>query len=95
MSRTQQELIQDITDISNAMSAIVQGKRVTRLKLGNGAFQREYQYQEITYDSLLAERSALRAELDTLQGIKPSASSFRSSSVPLVVSKFGVLHHGR
>ena len=56
--------------VNAAIEQLINGKRVTELKVGSGAFQRAYRYQEITMDSLLALRDELLA---TIASLSPTA----------------------
>ena len=86
MARTEAEIQAEIVTIDAALQEIISGTRLTRLQVGSGEFARIYEHQEISYETLKAEKTNLLAELDTLTPTDDMV--FRTNtSIPLVVTK--------
>lgn len=84
--RSRQQIQKDLDAVTNAISTIIRGERVTQLSLGDGAFQRSYSFSQITYESLRLIKVDLEQELLVLD---PTTIEFRSNTfVPLRVNKF-------
>ena len=79
----------ELSTVLSAIQDIYMGKRRTHLKVGSGAFSREYNYSdpEKLLEILIAERDRLRNYIASFNSeVKPV---FRShSNIPLIVGKF-------
>jgi hypothetical protein len=84
MAMTLAEAQLQLTQINTAIENLLQGKRITQLRVGSGTFQRLYQYQEISYEALEAKRQELLGYIDSLSETTPT---FKTGSVPLYVRK--------
>jgi hypothetical protein len=86
MPQTIEELNADLVIVNNAISELIQNKRVSRFRIGSGTSIREYQFSEITMDMLNTERSRIFAELNALSA---TDQTFRTSSrMQTTYSKF-------
>lgn len=71
--------------INSAIQQMIDGKRVSELRVGSGGFQRLYRFQEITLDSLKTLQQEL---LITIDSYAPAVAVFRTNAhIPLVVGK--------
>ena len=87
MARTIAEIEADIVTLKAAISEIVGGGRLTRLQLGSGEFARTYEFQELTYENLMAELGRLEAELVT---VSPATETkyHTGNTLPMEIRKF-------
>lgn len=77
-----------LTTVNAAIQQLIDGKRISELRVGSGQFARQYKYQEITMDSL----RQLRAELLEVINIYAKQSGqlpvfARNMQIPMVVGK--------
>lgn len=77
MAQTLEELQADLLIVNNAISELIQGKRVSRFRIGSGTSIREYQFGEVTVERLQLERTRILAEISNLSADEPV---FRTSS---------------
>lgn len=74
-----------LTTVNSAIEQFVQGKRLTSLKVGSGAFQRSYDYTDLTLEALKAHRQELLQIIDNYEGNLPT---FRiNATIPLIVRR--------
>jgi len=81
MARTVLEIQTDIGTLTEAITSLTLGKRITTLIVGSGAFQRRYTYQEVTLENLNAQLSMYEAELLAAKSLvagTPLLPTFRS-----------------
>ena len=82
---TKEELEADLAIVSSAITKLINKESVTRVELGSGASRTVYQFQEISFETLSAERNRLLAELAAVSG---ETKTFRAASrMQLVFSK--------
>ena len=87
MPRTSAEVLADITTVNSAIQEIIQGTRLTQLRVGSGDYVRLYTMQECTVEILQDLLAQLNQELALIQGVAPI--TFRQmSNIPLTVVKF-------
>ena len=86
MAQTVEELQADLVIVNNATSELIQGKRVSRFRIGSGTSIREYQFGEVTIERLQLGRTRILSEISNLTASEPT---FRTSSVmQAVYNKF-------
>jgi hypothetical protein len=80
------ELYQELAAVNAAIQSILNGKRVTELRIGEDNFLRGYKYSDVTLDNLRSYREDL---LNNISALEPDVRPvFRSNAtIPLVVSK--------
>ena len=87
MARSIAEVQADLDTVNAALQQLIAGERITRLNLGSGEFAKNYEFQDITYDSLKEEKAHLQSEMDSLT--PDQEMIFRNhGNVPLIVTKF-------
>jgi hypothetical protein len=71
--------------VNAAIQNLIEGKRISELKVGSGGFQRLLRYQEITIDSLREIQKELLVLIDSYEPTKPK---FRTNAhIPMIVTK--------
>lgn len=80
---TEAELLAQLTTLQAAITATINGTRLSQLIVGSGDFQRRYTYTECTLESLKAERDAVQTKLSLLA---TAAEPTYRESAPLGVS---------
>jgi hypothetical protein len=79
------ELQLQLATIQAAITTLVEGKRLSSLRVGSGTFQRLYQFQEINLEHLRELRDEL---LEAIAVIAPAEVTFKTNMhIPLIVSK--------
>lgn len=87
MTKTKVEIEAELVTINAALQELIAGTRLTRLQVGSGEFSRVYEYEELSYENLKAEKQELLAELGMLEPTQRRV--FRQdSSIPLTYTKF-------
>jgi len=80
-----EELEVQLSTVQAAITALLQGKRLTSLRVGSGTFQRLYTYQELDLEHLIDLRDGL---LEAIADRYPDEVRFRTHAhIPLLVSK--------
>ena len=80
-----QELKDQLTTVQAAITSLLEGKRLTSLRVGSGTFQRLYTYQEIDLEHLVMLRDELRENIAIQE---PDTVTFRTKAhIPMVVGK--------
>ena len=80
-----EELENQLTTVQAAITALLEGKRLTSLRVGSGSFQRLYTYAELDLEHLIALRDEL---LEAIDAQLPSEVAFKTNShIPMLVSK--------
>lgn len=83
---TLEEAQLQLTQINTAIENLLQGKRITQLRVGSGTFQRLYTYQEISYEALIQERDKLLTYINSLS-TDPTPKFMQYTSIPLYLKK--------
>lgn len=87
---TKAEAEAQLITVNAAIQQIIEGKRITQLKVGSGSFTRLYTHQEISLEAL----KELRDELLTIIAVDVTAEETRFNTglyVPMVVCKGGLI----
>jgi hypothetical protein len=80
-----EELELQLATVQAAITALLQGKRLTSLRVGSGTFQRLYTYQEIDLEHLILLRDEL---LEAIDAQTPDDVVFKKHAhIPMLVSK--------
>lgn len=82
---TLEEAKNQLATVQAAIQQLLEGKRLTQLKVGSGNFSRLYEYQELTLENLKNARDELLDVIDTFEGNEPRFKLH--STIPLVVGK--------
>lgn len=81
----------DITKVNVSLTKLASGESVSRLQIGSGDSQRQYEFKTPSMDDLLRLKAFLQNRLNTLLAQKTGqdiAPSFRANSfIPLKVIK--------
>ena len=82
---TKEEAEAELAIVNAAISALIQGKRITQLQVREADFQRMYEYQGITLEGLKAYRDELLGIIDSLTDVFPTFR--KNTTIPLIVKK--------
>lgn len=82
---TKEEAEAELAIVNAAISALIQGKRITQLQVREADFQRMYEYQGITLEGLKAYRDELLEIIDSLIDVFPTFR--KNTTIPLIVKK--------
>jgi len=82
--KTKEQLSQDLLVVEDAITRLIQGKSLRKFTIGSGDFMRTYEYNDITYEMLRKLKLSIQEELANLE----DSTTFRTSSIPLVVTKY-------
>lgn len=80
-----EELELQLATVQAAITALLEGKRLTSLRVGSGSFARLYTFQELDLEHLIALRDEL---LEAIDAEAPSDITFKTNAhIPMVVGK--------
>ena len=80
MAMTLAQAEADLVIINAAISELAQGKRRRKLDIGTGDYFRTYEFAEITYTNLAAERTRLEGIIASLTPIEQTVPKFRPNT---------------
>lgn len=90
MALTAADVQRDLDAVNAAISELIRGERRQRLQLGTNEYRRVYEFQEITIEALVAERTRLELMLQSLTN-EPKVVRFRdNTNFPLRVTDRGI-----
>jgi hypothetical protein len=85
MPRTTIEIQTDITNVTAAITALLNREKFIEFKIGSGDFARTFRWQEVSLESLISTRKLLYEELDGLTTETPTFSV--GKTVPMFVRR--------